>query len=169
MPYEYNPEALNAAEADIRERLDGAPVDLEVQRAISNIYRAATVVSRSAEREILAERNLSWSAFTMLWVLWVWGEMDSTRLAAEVGLTPGTVTGVRKNLEGQGWIESRRGTTDGRQVMIQLTTSGTKMFDELYPRFNEWSTNLFSGLSNESTTELADLLQNIVVQPATET
>lgn len=168
MPYEYNPEALSEAEADIRNRLHGAPVDLEVQRAISNIYRAATVVSRSAEREILSAQKLSWSAFTMLWVLWVWGEMDSTRLAAEVGLTPGTVTGVRKGLENQEWITSRRGPTDGRQVMISLTPEGTAMFDELYPRFNEWSTQLFGDLSSSGTTELADLLQHIIVQPTTE-
>ena len=106
MPRDYNPEALVEAETDIRSRLAGHAVDIEVQRTLSNLYRAATVVSRSAEREILAEKNLSWSAFTVLWVLWVWGEMDSSQLAGEVGLTLGTLTGVRKGLESQGWVAS---------------------------------------------------------------
>lgn len=163
MPYEYDPDALTEAEADIRQRLAGSPVDLEVQRSISNLYRAASVVSRRAEREILAELGLSWSAFVSMWVLWVWGEMDATQLANEVGLTPGTVTGVRKGLEKQGMIQTRRGDADGRKVFVKLTEDGTARFSELYPRFNKWSTELFAGLSGEQTTQLADLLQGVIV------
>lgn len=166
MPHEYQPQALSEAEADIRSRLAGAPVDIEVQRTISNLYRAATVVSRSAEREILAQERLSWSGFVTLWVLWVWGEMDSTRLAGEVGLTPGTVTGVRKGLERDGWVQSRRGDDDGRRVMVRLTESGHARFDDLYPAFNAWSTGLFATLSAEETTGLADLLEHVVLAPS---
>ncbi len=165
MPYEYDPDALSAAEADIRKRLTGSPVDLEVQRSISNLYRAASVVSRRAEREILSDLGLSWSAFVSLWVLWVWGEMDATRLANEVGLTPGTVTGVRKGLEKQGLIETRKGEHDGRMVFIKLTNAGDAAFSDLYPRFNAWSSELFVELTAEQTTLLADLLQNVVVAP----
>jgi len=163
VPYEFDPDALSAAEADIRERLSNSPVNLEVQRAISNLYRAASVVSRRAEREILADLNLSWSAFVSLWVLWVWGEMDATRLANEVGLTPGTVTGVRKGLEKQGFIETRRGETDGRVVLVRLTPAGDKAFSDLYPRFNAWSSELFGQISADQTTDLADLLQRVFV------
>ncbi len=167
MPYEYDPGALTEAEADIRRRLSGRPVNLEVQRTISNLYRAASVVSRRAEREILSDAGLSWSAFVSVWVLWVWGEMDATRLANEVGLTPGTVTGVRKGLEKQGHIETRRGEDDGRMVFIRLTPAGDAMFSELYPRFNAWSTNLFGDLSDTDTSRLADLLEGLIVAPPT--
>ncbi len=163
VPYEYDPDALSEAEADIRQRLAGSPVNLEVQRSISNLYRAASVVSRRAEREILAGLGLSWSAFVSMWVLWVWGEMDATQLANEVGLTPGTVTGVRKGLERQGLIETRKGEDDGRKVFIQLTHEGSSQFGELYPRFNKWSAELFANLSDEQTTVLADLLQGVIV------
>ncbi len=167
VPYEYDPGALTEAEADIRRRLSGRPVNLEVQRTISNLYRAASVVSRRAEREILSDAGLSWSAFVSVWVLWVWGEMDATRLANEVGLTPGTVTGVRKGLEKQGHIETRRGEDDGRMVFIRLTPAGDAMFSELYPRFNAWSTNLFGDLSDTDTSRLADLLEGLIVAPPT--
>lgn len=168
MPYEYNPEALSNAEADIRQRLAGQPVDLEVQRGLSNLYRAATVVSRTAEREVLSGHGLSWSAFLVMWVLWVWGEMDSTQLAGEVGLTPGTVTGVRKGLEQQGWIAARRGEDDGRKVMIRPTDAGIAMFDELYPRFNAWAVDHFGALSATDTSQLADLLEHVILHPASQ-
>lgn len=165
MPHDYNPEALSDAEADIRSRLAGAPVDIEIQRTISNLYRAATVVSRRAEREVLGKEDLSWTAFVTLWVLWVWGEMESARLAAEVGLTPGTITGVRKGLERDGWVRSRRGEADGRQVLVSLTAEGETRFDTLYPQFNSWSTRVLGALSTDETTTLADLLQQVIVHP----
>jgi len=164
--HDYDPDALHAAEAQIARRLSGSTADIEVQRAISNIYRAATVVSRRAEREMLDGLGLSWSAFVSLWVLWVWGEMDATRLASEVGLTPGTVTGVRKGLEKDGLIASRRDSDDGRKVLIRLTEHGEQVFDDFYPKFNEWSVDIFADLSPSSTSELADLLEHVIVRPA---
>lgn len=166
MPYEYDPDALLEAEADIRSRLEGQPVDLEVQRAISNLYRAATVVSRTAEREVLADRSLSWSAFTALFVLWVWGEMDSSRLAAEIGLTPGTLTGVRKGLEAQDLVATARDTVDGRRVLISLTASGEELIEDLYPRFDGWATRILDTLSRRQVNDLADLLQHVIVRPS---
>lgn len=168
MAHHYNPDALAKAESDIRSRLEGRPVDVEAQRTISNLYRAATVMSRSAEREILADRRLSWSAFTTLWVLWVWGEMDSSRLAAEVGLTLGTLTGVRNGLEARGWVATRRDAEDGRRVQITLTEAGDIMFSELYPRFNDWSINVLGTLTAPETSQLADLLQQVIVSPSTD-
>ncbi|MCP4086417.1 MAG: MarR family transcriptional regulator [Actinomycetia bacterium] len=46
------------------------------------------------------------------------GETDSTRLAAELGLTPGTVTGVRTGLEKQGLVTNRPDPSDGRRRVI---------------------------------------------------
>ena len=166
MPHEFDPDALRAAEADIRRRLADRPVDIEVQRATSNLYRAASVVSRRAEREMLADLGLSWSAFVSLWVLWVWGEMDATRLANEVGLTPGTVTGVRKGLETQGLIQTRRAEDDARRVLVRLTDRGDATFSDFYPRFNAWIGDLFGDLTPEATTQLADLLERVILRPA---
>ncbi len=169
MPFEYNPDSLREAESDIRERLAGHQVDLEVQRTISNLYRAATVVSRSAEREFLREEKLSWSAFVVLWVLWIWGEMDSSRLAGEVGLTLGTLTGVRKTLEARGLVDRSEDPTDGRVVNVGLTAAGTTMLEALLPKFNEWSANRFGGLAEGQQSQLAELLESIIVhQPKTE-
>lgn len=168
MPHEFDPDALRSAEADIQRRLADRPVDIEVQRATSNLYRAASVVSRRAEREMLTPMGLSWSAFVSLWVLWVWGEMDATRLAHEVGLTPGTVTGVRKGLEKQGLVETRRADDDARRVLVRLTERGDATFNEFYPRFNAWIGDLFGDLTPEATTQLADLLERVILRPTPE-
>lgn len=166
MSDQYDPEALRSAEEDIRERLRGHAVDLDVQEATSNLYRAATVLSRSAEKEILADEDLSWSGFTVLWVLWVWGEMGSTRLASELGLTMGTLTGVRKGLEAQSLVETRPDSDDGRRRLISLTTEGAEVIERTYPRFNLWAKELFGDLSAEEVRLLSGLLQTIIVAPS---
>ncbi|MCB0991273.1 MAG: MarR family transcriptional regulator [Acidimicrobiales bacterium] len=166
VPHEYDPEAVKAAEADIRQRLSGKPVDMEVQYAISNLYRAATVVSRSAEREVFLPEELSWSAFSVLWVLWVFGEMDSSRLAAELGITQGTVTGVRKGLEKQGLVRSGADPTDGRRRTISLTDAGAAKMERIYPGFNSLMCDLLGDLEPDEINLLAKLLHSVIVRPA---
>lgn len=165
MPYQYDPEALRRAEEDISTRLAGHDVDLDVQEATSNLYRAATVLSRTAEKEIMAGEDLSWTGFTVLWVLWVWGEMGSSRLAAELGLTLGTLTGVRKGLEAQGLVSTRPGADDARRRMISLTPAGEALIERTYPRFNRWARELMGDLTAEEIRLLARLLQSIIVGP----
>ena len=169
MPYEYDPEALREAEQDIQRRLAGHEVDLEIEEATSNLYRAATVLSRTAEKEIMAAEDLSWSGFAVLWVLWVWGEMPSSRLAAELGMTLGTLTGVRKGLEREGLVTGRVDPDDARRRLIALTAEGTAVIERTYPRFNRWASELFGGLSAEEIRELSRLLRAIIVAPSART
>ncbi|MEL7208787.1 MAG: MarR family transcriptional regulator [Actinomycetota bacterium] len=166
MTNDYDPEALRAAEEDIRRRLLGHDVDLDIQEATSNLYRAATVMSRSAEKDVLAGEELSWSGFTVLWVLWVWGEMGSSRLATELGLTMGTLTGVRKGLEAQDLVSTRTDAEDGRRRLISLTERGTAVIERVYPRFNRWAADLLADLSADEVRLLSRLLQTIIVAPA---
>ena len=51
------------------------------------------------ERTLLADYDLSWVAFTVLWVLWIWGNQETGHVAAEAGITKGTLTGVMKTLQ----------------------------------------------------------------------
>ncbi|MEM8923693.1 MAG: MarR family transcriptional regulator [Actinomycetota bacterium] len=166
MPHDYDPDALRQAQDDIRSRLHGHAVDLDVEEATSNLYRAATVLSRTAEKDIMAGEGLSWSGFSVLWVLWIWGEMPSSRLAAELGLTPGTLTGVRTGLQEAGLVTSRSDADDGRRKLVSLTAEGTALIERTYPRFNRWAGELLGDLSSDEVRLLAKLLRAIIVAPS---
>lgn len=156
-----NGEDFLAAERDIRKRLGDRELDFDSLHAISNIYRAATAVRRRAEREVLAQHSLSWGGFTILWVLWVWGQMDTARLAAECGLAKGTLTGMLTTLERQEFVERERVETDRRRVTVALTADGLALIEGLFPRFNAYETAMSEGLSDEEKRELARLLRII--------
>ena len=57
-------------------------LDFRAMWAVSNLFRASAAIRRHMEANILAADRLSWTAFTGLWVLWVWGEMESRAFAA---------------------------------------------------------------------------------------
>ena len=92
--------------------------------AVSNIYRAANTIRNHMERDVLAEEDLSWAAFTVLFVLWIWGDQQTRHLAAEAGVTKGTLTGVLKTLEKRGLARRRGHDSDGRLVLVTGSPGG---------------------------------------------
>lgn len=154
------------AERDVQARIGDHPLDFASLDAISNIYRAAAGVRRRAEREVLATYGLSWGGFTILWVLWVWDEMETAQLATECALAKGTLTGMLTTLEKQGLVERTRLENDKRRVLVALTPSGTAMIDELFPTFNAYETAMSHGLSADEKRELARLLRVVITNAA---
>ena len=157
-----NPRLLDA-ERRIQERLGGRRLDFDSMLAVSNIYRAATAVRRRAERAVLFEFGLSWGGFTTLWVLWVWGEMQTADLADECDLSKGTLTGVVKTLERRGFVERRQVESDRRRVTVALTGAGLDTIERLFPRFNLYEGEMVGELSTAEKRELAELLRRVIV------
>src|SRR5215216_1969714 len=92
------------AERKVLERLGDLPLDFRAMGVVSNLFRASTAIRRHMEATILASDRLSWTSFVALWVLWVWGEMGSRDLAAAVGISRPTSTGIVTTLEGRGYV-----------------------------------------------------------------
>jgi DNA-binding MarR family transcriptional regulator len=153
---------LRQAELDVTTALGGLPLDFRSLLAVSNIFRAATAVRNHMERTILAEQQLSWSAFVVLFVLRVWGEQESHRLAAEAGITGGTLTGVLNTLERKGLVERRTHATDGRRVIVKATRAGRSAVDRIMPVFNEHESLVTRDLSEAQHDELSSMLRTIL-------
>lgn len=138
------PDEFVSAERDIVKRLDELEldIDLEAMGVVSNIYRAASAIRRHMEQAVLVEARLSWTGFVVLWVLWMWGEMEARHLAAEANVAKGTLTGVLDTLGARGLIARRRHTDDRRQLSIALTADGEHLIAHLFPRFNEQETRI---------------------------
>jgi DNA-binding MarR family transcriptional regulator len=155
-------ERLLDAERDVQAKLGDQPFDFESMLAISNIYRAAAAVRRVAERTILSDYGISWGGFTILWVLWVWDGMETSRLAAECDLSKGTLTGMVNTLERQGLVERSRVAGDRRKVVVGLSGHGLGVIKDLFPRFNRFESEMTTGLSASERRQLARLLRQVV-------
>jgi MarR family transcriptional regulator, organic hydroperoxide resistance regulator len=159
-----NERDLVQAEQDIRAKIAGSghELDLVAMAAVSNIYRAANAIRYHMERNVLAEADLSWAAFTVLFVLWIWGDQQTRHLAAEAGVTKGTLTGVLKTLEKRGLARRRAHGGDGRLVLVSLEPKGLGVIERLFPAFNAGEASVSAPLTTAEKEQLAVLLRKII-------
>lgn len=153
---------LIRAERDVQERLGGLAIDMTALAAVSNIFRASNKARYHLERTVLADQDLSFTAFTVLWVLWVWGEQEARHLAEEAGISKGTLTGVMTTLERRLYLKRSAHPTDKRLVLVSCTERGSEIMTVLFPKFNEEEARIASGLSVEEKQALATNLRTLL-------
>jgi DNA-binding MarR family transcriptional regulator len=157
---------LLRVERDVRGRLEeldlGVDLDFASMAVVANVFRVASAARGHLERTVLAEAELSFTAFTVLWVLWIWGETPSHELAIDAGITKGTLSGVIGTLERRDLVARRRDDSDGRVVRVATTPAGEAMMATLFGRFNEGETRIVSGLDAGESAQLAALLRGVL-------
>ena len=155
----HDPDLLLEAERDIRVRLGDRSLDFESLLAISNIYRAASAVRNRMEKEVLGPVGLTWGGFTILFVLWVWGDRETAQLAEDASLAKGTLSGMLTTLEKAGHISRQRHSSDGRRVVVHLENDGRDLIEEVFPVFNDHESRFTERLEDDERVELARLLR----------
>jgi DNA-binding MarR family transcriptional regulator len=152
---------LNETERQVATKLSGMTLDFDSMAAISNVFRAANATRNFLERTVLAPSGLSWTAFVVLWVSWIWEPIETRTIAEEGGFSKATLTGVLQTLESRGLIKRNRSQEDKRLVLVTLTAKGRKLMVSLFPEFNKHEQEVLSGLSAQQKRELATALRQI--------
>jgi MarR family transcriptional regulator, organic hydroperoxide resistance regulator len=157
---------LLQVEEDVAARLRAAGIEHEVDfssmAAVANVFRVASAARHHLERSVLAEAGLSFTAFTVLWVLWVWGESEFRDVAVDSGVAKGTLTGVVTTLERRGLVARRRHPDDRRLILVSCTQAGDDLMVGLFPCFNDGESRVVSGLASADVRRLAQLLRTVL-------
>lgn len=156
--------SIRETEKAVQAKLGGTPLKYQQMAAVSNIYRAASAVRQHFENSVLRGAELTWTSFVVLYVVWIWGEMETRHVADEAGISKGTLTGVARTLAGRGLLERRSHPGDGRLALLRLTEEGERLMEKVFPAFNAEEAFVADGLTDEECRTLADLLRKIVVQ-----
>lgn len=130
------PHTLAETERQVADRLGDLTLDFEAMAVCSNLFRAANAVRNHLERSVLAPADLTWTAFVVLWITWIWESVETRVIAAEGGFSKATLSGVMTTLEGRGLLERARSQSDGRLVIVSLTPKGKRLMRGLFPKFN---------------------------------
>ncbi|HET7900212.1 MAG TPA: MarR family winged helix-turn-helix transcriptional regulator [Candidatus Nanopelagicales bacterium] len=154
---------LGESERAVAKRIEGVPVDMDAMAAVAGVHRAASAVRNHLERTVLAPYDLTWTAWTVLWVVWVWGDIETRHVAEEAGISKPTLTGVLRTLESRGLLRRRTHPDDARRVLVHLTTRGARLMGQVLPRFNAEEVRVTESLTTDQTQELARGLRAIVV------
>jgi DNA-binding MarR family transcriptional regulator len=152
---------LAETERQVSDRLKGMTIDFKAMAVTSNLFRAATAVRNHLERSVLAPHDLSWTAFVVLWVVWIWEPIETRQIAAEGGFSKATLTGVLSTLENRKLAIRKKSSSDGRLVLVELTPAGRRLMKELFPEFNAQEQFVAKALEASIQDATADALRKI--------
>lgn len=153
---------LQETERAVAEHLEGLPVDMASMAAVQNVYRAANAFRNHLERTVLAPHDLTWTGWVVLWVVWIWDELETRHAAAEAAISKGTLTGVVGTLESRGLVRRRTHPEDARRVLLSLTPSGRRLMTSVFPEFNAEESRLMAAISDRQKGDLARSLRTVV-------
>ena len=114
-------EQLLPEEVDVLARTGAAALDVSAMLVVQDVFRAAAALRARLESGALQAEGLTWSSFTMLFCLWVWGPHETRDLARRMGVSRPTVSGVTDTLERRGLVERRGHADDARRRTVALT------------------------------------------------
>ena len=80
-------EQLLPEEVDVLARTGASALDVSAMFVVQDVFRAAAALRTRLEAGALAAEGLTWSSFTMLFCLWVWGPAETRELAERMGVT----------------------------------------------------------------------------------
>lgn len=152
-------EDLSAEEIDVMKRVSGLPVNVQAMGVLTNVWRAGQALKTVAERTVLKEYELTWASFSTLYIVWIWGPIETREIARSQGVARATVTSAIDTLARKGLVERRSHPTDRRLVTVQLTPRGVSTIEAVYPQFNRVETAIVADLTLGEQEQLADLLR----------
>ena len=82
-------------------------------------------------------------------------------IAARMGVTPATVTGLIDGLEREGLLRRERSSGDRRSVLARLTAKGVRFLDSVMPERFRLVSRLMAKLSESDRRALVRLLETV--------
>jgi DNA-binding MarR family transcriptional regulator len=145
----------------VMRRVSGLPLDGLALAVMSNIWRTAQAFKQETERRALREERLSFAAFSTLFIVWVWGPIETRAIARSQSVSRATVTSTVTMLERRGLAARRTSAEDRRLVLVELTQKGRTLIERLFPRFNRAERSVAAALSEREQKTLVRLLRKM--------
>jgi len=146
------------------ERLPGT--DRDAMAMVLLLHRVTNTVIYDLESTVHRPAGWSWSAFRLLFALWVAGAQDPSRAAELTGMSRAAVSSLAKTLGAAGLVERTPDATDRRSVILALSESGARRLEATFEAHNrretEWARLITDDeltVLNRVLTKLADAAQ----------
>lgn len=145
-------------------RLPFDSLNLDAIAVVTNIYRIAQGLRNKVEREVLSEYGLSWTAFSLLYDLWIGNAVETKKLAESAGVSKATISNITKTLEQKELCYRKADNRDRRIVYVTITDKGRNIMEDLYPRFHKYEVEIVSSLTIDEQKHISALLRKVIKQ-----
>lgn len=154
---------LAETEKAMKDHVGDLPLDFKAANALSNLFRAANAVRSELTNRVLRKHDMTWTGFVVLWVVWIWEDMETRHVAESADISKATLTGVVKTLEGRGLLQREGDPNDGRLVRLRLTAAGVALMEQIYPEFNAVESEIIGKLSDRRVSAFTSTLRDVVI------
>lgn len=117
------------------ERLPGTNRD--AMAMVLLLYRVTSTVVYDLESTVHRPAGWSWSAFRLLFTLWVTGPQEASRAAELAGMSRAAVSSLSRTLSTAGLLERVPDERDRRGVVLSLSADGTSRLEAALRVHNE--------------------------------
>jgi len=129
---------------------------------ISNTFRLTSIIKNYSENQVLKEFNLSFSGFTVMWVIWVWRDIETAKLAKNADIAKSTLTGILKTLEKHGYCKRMPHSSDARRVIVHISKAGEDLMEKIFPKFHKIEDMAVSDLTSDEFEATIDSLRTML-------
>lgn len=147
-------------------RLDG--LNESAARIGVALTRTALAHVQASETTVHRPRDWSWSGFRIMWMIWLFGEVEARDLARLAGASRQTTSSVLSTLETKGLVHRERTSTqDKRLVAVRLTPAGQAAFETAFVTQNQLDADAFGCLNETEQQQFVGYLERILHQITT--
>lgn len=147
-----------------RQRLDEefSDNDATATKVILTLNRASSSVTYDLESSVHRPRGWSWSAFRMMFVLWLAGPMEPNIAAKLTGMSRAAVSNLSNTLVVKELLSKEPSGSDGRAVTLSLTAKGVAEIREAFLDHNRRESSWASVLTHAEQELLVMLLEKLM-------
>lgn len=138
--------------------------DARATRVILSLNRAASLVIYDLESSIHRPRGWSWSAFRLMFVLWLAGPMESASAAKLTGMSRAAVSNLSNTLVASGLLRKEAATQDRRAVILSMTDKGLSEIRAAFRDHNRQESRWASVLTEIEQDLLVMLLEKLMAR-----
>lgn len=140
-------------------RLPG--LDRQAMEMVLLLHRVANSVVYDLESRVHRPAGWSWSAFRMLFTLWVAGPRESRQVAGLSGMSRAAVSSLTKTLGAAGLVSRAPDPDDRRSVVLALTEPGTAALEAAFAQHHARETRWAGLLTPEELSTFTTLLRKL--------
>ena len=112
-------------------------------------------------RPMLAAHDLTEQQWRVIRILAEQGVIDASEMADKACILPPSLTRIIRTLEERGLISKLRDENDGRRVLLEITSSGLSIIEQVAPESKAIYERLQSRFGREKIDILLDLLDEL--------
>lgn len=137
-------------------------VDRPAMTMVMLLHRVANSVVYDLESTVHRPAGWSWSAFRLLFTLWVAGPNESRRVAELTGMSRAAVSSLTKTLSAAGLLARDPDPNDGRAVVLSLTEPGSQALQTTFRAHNRREAEWANLLTPDELASLNSVLTKLV-------